>query len=115
MTLPTANATVRKASVDRIVKNLVPCVAKRDLTMMRPAIAAKVSNAYNFNETLYIVIRSPSIDCDCIKDGTDSCNSSNGNCKCKEGFCGQNCEKSGPLCCQEGSYYDEASNSCKGQ
>ena len=52
VTPPTAIANVRKASVDRIVKNLVPCVAKRDLTMMMPAMAAKVSIGFKFNDIM---------------------------------------------------------------
>ena len=47
-----AIANVTKVSVGNAVKNLAACVVKRDLTMMMPAMVAKVSNAYNFNETL---------------------------------------------------------------
>ena len=46
-----AIANVRKASVDSGVKNLVPHVAKRDLSMMMLVKVAKVSIAYNLNET----------------------------------------------------------------
>ena len=50
MTHPMAIASVKKASVDRCVTNQVACVVKRDLTMMMPAMGAKVSIAYNFSE-----------------------------------------------------------------
>ena len=51
VTHPMAIANVRKASVDSGVKNLVPHVAKRDLSMMMLVKVAKVSIAYNLNET----------------------------------------------------------------
>ena len=51
VTHPMAIAYVRKASVDNGVKNLVPHVAKRALFMMTLAKVAKVSIAYNLNET----------------------------------------------------------------
>ena len=47
-----AIANVTKASVGNAVKNLAACVVKRDLTMMMPAMAAKVSIAFKFNEIL---------------------------------------------------------------
>ena len=52
VTCPVAIAIVTKASVDRSVKNRVACVVKRVLTMMIPAMLAKVINAYKFNVTL---------------------------------------------------------------
>ena len=52
--------------------------------------------------------------CDCSTAGTNSCDTTNGNCNCNEGFCGQHCENSGGMCCQEGFYYDDSSKDCKG-
>ena len=53
-------------------------------------------------------------ECDCSKDGTNSCDPTNGNCACKEGFCGLKCQDNGSTCCQEGFYYDDTMISCKG-
>ena len=53
-------------------------------------------------------------ECDCSKDGTNSCDPTNGKCTCKDGFCGLKCTDNGSTCCQEGFYFDSATQTCKG-
>ena len=53
-------------------------------------------------------------ECDCSKDGTNSCDPTNGKCTCKDGFCGVKCQDNGSTCCQDGYYYDGTVISCKG-
>ena len=54
-----------------------------------------------------------SAECKCYKEGTESCDQ-HGNCACKPGYCGRDCQDSGSKCnqCAPGTYgYPECDKS----
>ena len=56
-----------------------------------------------------------SIECKCDAQGTESCNKATGQCICNDHYCGELCQDTGSKCCDDGYYYDDSNEKCKGK
>ena len=88
------------------------------LGIMAPLQTVKVSIISDNHATSAISLINISLilcaECKCFKEGTESCDQANGNCKCKYNYCGDYCQDSGSKCnqCAPGTYgYPECDKS----